>query len=92
MKFMSKESKKINFTQLFKELEEITAWFEREEVDLEEGLKKFERGLELAKLLKDHLRKVENKVNEIKAKFDQAEIGSDEKSDEEKVKNVTLDF
>lgn len=71
---MAKENKKINFAQLFKELEEITAWFEREEVDLEEGLKKFERGLELAKVLKDHLKKVENKVNEIKAKFESEEV------------------
>jgi exodeoxyribonuclease VII small subunit len=43
--------------------------FEREEVDLEEGLKKFERGLELAKGCKERLREVENKVVQIKAKF-----------------------
>jgi exodeoxyribonuclease VII small subunit len=58
-----------DFGSAYKELEGIIGWFEKEEVDLEEGLKKFERGLELAKLCKDRLKQVENKVTEIKAKF-----------------------
>lgn len=62
--------KKINFTKAFEELEEITEWFESEEVDLDEGLKKFERGLELASACKEKLTEVENKVTEIKKKFD----------------------
>jgi len=59
----------VNFAKAFEELEGITSWFEREEVDLDEGLKKFERGLELAKLCKDKLSEVENKVESIKQKF-----------------------
>ncbi|HBW74160.1 MAG: exodeoxyribonuclease VII small subunit [Candidatus Magasanikbacteria bacterium GW2011_GWA2_45_39] len=66
---MAKEAKKIHFAHEFKELEAITEWFEKEDLDLEEGLKKFERGLELASSLKEYLGKVENKVKEIKAKF-----------------------
>lgn len=86
-------TKKINFGQLFKELEEITVWFEREEVDLEEGLKKFERGLELARLLKGHLKGAENKVSEIKAKFDsEAEDKVEEKDDEDEDAAAKLDF
>jgi exodeoxyribonuclease VII small subunit len=50
-------------------LEGITEWFEKGEVDLDEGLKKFERGLELAKLCKEKMSEVENKVTEIKKKF-----------------------
>ncbi len=62
--------KKINFAKSFEELEKITEWFESEEaLDLEKGLKKFERGLELASELKTLLSEVENKVNEIKKKF-----------------------
>ena len=38
-------------------------------MDLDEGLKKFERGLELATFCKDKLTEVENKVEEIKKKF-----------------------
>lgn len=65
----AKESKKANFAEAFKELEEIVRWFESSEVDLEEGLKKFERGLELAKKCRLRLAEVENKVTRIKEKF-----------------------
>ena len=64
-----KEAKKANFADAFKELEEIVRWFESSEVDLEEGLKKFERGLELAKKCRSRLAEVENKVTQIKEKF-----------------------
>lgn len=65
----TKSEKKLNVEQAFQELEQITAWFEKEEIDLEEGLAKFERGLELARKLKTRLGEVENRVKEIKAKF-----------------------
>ncbi len=65
----AKEAKKANFAEAFKELEEIVRWFESSEVDLEEGLKKFERGLELAKKCRGRLAEVENKVTQIKEKF-----------------------
>lgn len=64
-----KSEKKINFGEAFTELEKITDWFEKEDIDLEEGLAKFERGLELAAKLKTRLKEVENKVEEIKVKF-----------------------
>lgn len=63
--------KAINFAKAFQELESITEWFERDEADLDEGLKKFERGLELAAACKEKLAEVENKVREIKAKYEQ---------------------
>jgi exodeoxyribonuclease VII small subunit len=62
-------SKKPNFSEAFAELEAITEWFETGEVDLDEGLKKFERGLELAQICKAKLADVENKVIELKKKF-----------------------
>ena len=65
-----KTGEKVNFADAFKELEGIVEWFETQEVDLEEGLKKFERGLELAKKCRARLKDVENKVVQIKAKFD----------------------
>ncbi|HTK05471.1 MAG TPA: exodeoxyribonuclease VII small subunit [Candidatus Eisenbacteria bacterium] len=64
----SKE-KGLDFGAAYKELENIIEWFEQEDVDLEEGLKKFERGLQLAKGCKERLKEVENRVTEIKAKF-----------------------
>lgn len=70
---MTKQQEKFNFGEAFSELEKITAWFERGDVELEEGLKKFERGLLLAQKLKSRLKEVENKVTEIKAKFEDEE-------------------
>jgi exodeoxyribonuclease VII small subunit len=62
--------KKLHFGEAFAELEQITEWFDSEEnLDLDKGLKQFERGLELAGELKKKLNEVENKVEEIKEKF-----------------------
>ena len=58
-------AKPFEFEKSLKELEEITAWFESADVDLDAGLDKFERGMELATQLKDHLATVENRVEKI---------------------------
>jgi exodeoxyribonuclease VII small subunit len=80
-----KDSKKLNFSAAFKELEDIVRWFEASEVDLEEGLKKFERGLELASKCRSRLNEVENKVVLIKEKFAAYAGGGDsmEEADDE---------
>ncbi len=75
----AKTEKKFNFGEAFAELEKITDWFEKEEIDLEEGLAKFERGLELASKLKDRLKQVENRVDQIKTKF--ADLVEDDDAD-----------
>lgn len=62
-------TKKPTFAEAFAELEIITEWFETGDIDLDEGLKKFERGLELAQLCKAKLAEVEVKVVELKKKF-----------------------
>ncbi|MBF8280919.1 MAG: Exodeoxyribonuclease 7 small subunit [Candidatus Magasanikbacteria bacterium] len=61
--------KPVDFAKDFAELEKIVAWFEKDDVDLEEAFKKFETGLELAAGLKEYLQTVENRVTEIKKKF-----------------------
>jgi len=66
-------SETFRFEAGLKELEQIAAWFERPDIDLDEGLAKFERGVELATQLKEHLAGVENKVERIKRRFDQVE-------------------
>lgn len=58
-----------SFSKLFDELESITEWFERDDVDVEEGLKQFERGLELAKACKERLAEIEHRVEDIKQKY-----------------------
>lgn len=57
------------FAKSFQELEEIAAWFERNDVDLEEGLKKFERGMQLASDLRERLKVAEVKIEQIRKKF-----------------------
>lgn len=67
---MTAKKTSLNFSEAFKELESITEWFDSEEnLDLDQGLKQFERGLTLAAELKKRLSEVENKVEEIKKKF-----------------------
>lgn len=73
---------KINFAKAFKELEEITESFERDNIDLDAGLSKFERGLELAHALKEKLESVENRVEVIKKKFRMEDVTTDEEDDE----------
>mgnify|MGYP001588888329 CR=1 FL=1 len=64
------KKKAFHFAEAFQELEELTQWFDSQaQVDLDEGLKKFERGLALAAELKKKLQDVEQKVQEIKEKF-----------------------
>jgi len=64
------KNNKADFSKSFEELEQITEWFEKGEANLDEGLKKFERGLELAKICKNKLSEVENKITELKKKFE----------------------
>lgn len=65
---MSKNEK--SFAELYAELEEIVAWFEGEVADVDESLKKFERGAEIAQQLQAQLKQTENKVSKIKGKFE----------------------
>lgn len=60
---------KFNFSEAFRELEEINEWFQREDIDLEEALQKYERGMELIKRCKERLKQAENKFEEIKKKY-----------------------
>ena len=62
-------SSSFHFAKAFEELEMITQWFESDVVDVDEALKKFERGLALAKACKEKLSEVENKVEQIKKQF-----------------------
>lgn len=77
------KDKAMDFGAAYKELEGIIEWFEREEVDLEEGLKKFERGLQLAKGCKERLKEVENRVTEIKDRFGALEDDAGETDQEQ---------
>ena len=59
---------KLDIGKAFQELEEITEWFEGENTDLNQGLKKYERAMELAESLRIQLETAENKITEIQRK------------------------
>ncbi len=58
----------------FAELEKLTEEFEAGDIDLEQGIPKFKRGLELARKLKKRLGEIENEIKEIKDEFKDIEI------------------
>ncbi|MBI5732026.1 MAG: exodeoxyribonuclease VII small subunit [Candidatus Magasanikbacteria bacterium] len=74
---------KINFSKSYNDLQRIMEWFEKGEVDLEEGVKKFEEGLKLVGELKKYLQGVENKVKQIKMKFEKEEGAENVKEGED---------
>ncbi len=55
-----------DFSRAIKELEEINRWFQSEEINLDEGLSKFRKGLSLIKKCRERLKEVENEFTEIK--------------------------
>ncbi len=58
-----------NFSAAMQELEDITAYLEQADVDLDQALVRFERGAELAKQLKQYLRTAENKIEQLQVDF-----------------------
>jgi len=64
-----KDAKPVDVAKGFHELEEIAAWFEEGDGDLDQGLKKFERAMMVAETLKKRLDEAENTIQEIKKRF-----------------------
>ena len=78
---MAKKKIDIDFGKSFQELEDIAAWFERGEPDVEEGLKRFATAMEIASVLKTHLEEAQNRVHEIRAAHDGSSVAKDEETD-----------
>lgn len=55
--------------QQFEQLEKIVAEFEEGHLDVEDGLEKFEQGLQMATALKKQLSSVEVKIEQMKRKY-----------------------
>lgn len=60
------KNEKFNFTKAYQEIEKINEWFRSEEIDLDEALEKYKKGMELIKKCKEKLKEIENKFEEIK--------------------------
>lgn len=74
-----------NLNDSLKRLAEITEWFDnREEIDVEEGLKKVKEAVELIKTSKERLKSIENEFEEIKKGIDIEDDKEEENKDEDK--------
>jgi exodeoxyribonuclease VII small subunit len=59
-----------NYQELKAELDSIMAKLQAEDLDVDEALKLYQRGLELVQELDSYLKTAENTVQELKARFD----------------------
>jgi exodeoxyribonuclease VII small subunit len=62
----------IDYQTLQTELDSVMAELQREDLDVDAALKHYQRGLELIQQLQQYLQTAENKVIELKAKFNDA--------------------
>lgn len=61
--------KKIDYKTLSDELDHVMSHLQNEDIDVDEAVKYYERGLELVKQLETYLEAAENKIKEIKVSF-----------------------
>lgn len=69
---------KFNFNTAYQKVEEINEWFQEENIDLNEALEKYQKGMELINKCKEELKGAENQFEEIKKKY----VSSKEESEE----------
>ncbi len=62
-----------NYQMMKDELENIMVKLQAEDIDVDEALKLYERGLELVKQLDKYLKTAENTVQELKARFNKGD-------------------
>jgi exodeoxyribonuclease VII small subunit len=62
--------KKTDYKELSGELDEILSRLQSADLDIDEAVKAYERGMAIAKELEDYLKTAENKIVKIKADWD----------------------
>lgn len=60
--------KKKTYQQMNEELSELMAWFESEQVDLDQAVAKYEKVTALITEMENYLKSAENKIKKIAAK------------------------
>ena len=63
-------AKQPTYKQLKQELDMVLENLQQDDIDVDEALKAYERGMELIKQLKLVLKDAENKITKLKTKFD----------------------
>lgn len=67
---MAKQKDAIDYETLKTELDEVLESLQRDDLGVDKALEYYQRGLELTQQLETYLKTTENKINELKAKFD----------------------
>lgn len=67
---MSKEKAKIDYRALSEELDMILESLQTADLDIDEAIKCYERGMVIVKELEAYLKTAENKVTKLKTRFD----------------------
>lgn len=61
---------KLSLTELMNQLDQIVAWFNSGEVDIDQAATKFDEGVKLAEVIKAKLAETDTKINQIKLKLE----------------------
>ena len=85
-------TKKVDLKQSLQELQEITDWFQGEDVDLDEGLEKLRAGVNLIKECKTKIKNIENEFIDIKKELIEGEIKEASNKSLEDENEDTIDF
>jgi exodeoxyribonuclease VII small subunit len=67
---MTKTTAELDYRKLSAELDAILEELQTADLDIDEAVKKYERGMQLVKELEGYLQAAENKVTKIKASFE----------------------
>jgi exodeoxyribonuclease VII small subunit len=67
---MAKVKPTKTYQQLSDEFAGLAAWFEGDQVNLDEAVAKYEQAMKLLAQMEDYLKSAQNKVKKISAKFD----------------------
>ena len=60
---------KLSLSELMEQLEAIVAWFNTEDVDIDQATAKFDQGVKLAEVIRQRLAETDNKINQIKLRL-----------------------
>jgi exodeoxyribonuclease VII small subunit len=66
---MTKSEKSLK--ELLAEFENIVAWFDNDELDVEAAINKYEAGVKLSEEIKNQLDSAKNHISVVKQKFDE---------------------
>lgn len=65
------DKKSINYQEMAAELDAILEALQTSDMDIDEAVKAYEHGMQLVQQLEEYLQRAENKINKVKAKFEQ---------------------